>query len=56
MSEVIRSSMSSIPDENWERAFGKKEDGLMMSPEAQKVLFETLDRFIRARDNTTNEC
>ena len=25
MSEVIRSSMSSIPDENWERAFGKKE-------------------------------
>lgn len=25
MSEVIRSSMTSIPDENWERAFGKKE-------------------------------
>jgi hypothetical protein len=25
MSEVIRSSMTSIPDENWELAFGKKE-------------------------------
>lgn len=25
MSSVIRSSMSSIPEENWERAFGVKD-------------------------------
>lgn len=40
MSEVIRSSMSSIPDENWEKAFGKKEE---TKPEESKELWNTTE-------------
>lgn len=40
MSEVIRSSMTSIPDENWERAFGNKSEPIQEETVESKTVEE----------------
>lgn len=49
--------MNDIPEENWERAFSKhdggwveeqldNQDGLMVSPETQKILFDSVEKIV----------
>lgn len=49
MSETIRSSMTSIPEENWEKAFGKKRADVI----AENIMAMAMEE---KEKEMTNEC
>ena len=52
----IRSSMSSIPEENWEKAFGKKPIGQIALEQMIKHISVELDKVATSVETDAQEC